>query len=76
MSYGIDRGRADETGLTRRELEILLLFVEGFSSKEMGRKLGIAPSTVRVHLRSLRQKLDANRALGLTALERGVLTRT
>jgi DNA-binding CsgD family transcriptional regulator len=73
MPYEIDRGQAEEAGRTPRESDILLCFVEGLSSKEMGRRLGIAPSTVRVHLSSLRQKLGAGRALGLAALERGVL---
>jgi DNA-binding CsgD family transcriptional regulator len=74
MPYIIDRSRADEARLTPRESEILLLFVEGLSSKEMGRRLAISPYTVRVHLSSLRQKLASNRALGLAALERGILT--
>jgi DNA-binding NarL/FixJ family response regulator len=43
--------------LTRREVEIVQLIGEGLSNKEIARRLGIAPQTVKNHVHNLLQKL-------------------
>ena len=43
--------------LTRRELQILKYVAEGLSNKLVGRKLDIAESTVKVHVKHLLKKL-------------------
>jgi LuxR family maltose regulon positive regulatory protein len=46
--------------LTDRELEVLHLLAEGLSNKEIGRRLVIAPSTVKQHLKNIYGKLDVH----------------
>lgn len=45
--------------LTRRELEVLALLVEGASNKMIARRLGISVHTAKFHVGSLLDKLDA-----------------
>jgi two-component system nitrate/nitrite response regulator NarL len=53
-----DRKRGpDLDALTRRELQILKYIAEGLSNKLIGRKLDIAESTVKVHVKHLLKKL-------------------
>jgi two-component system nitrate/nitrite response regulator NarL len=47
----------DLNALTRRELQILKYIAEGLSNKLIGRKLDIAESTVKVHVKHLLKKL-------------------
>lgn len=47
----------DLDSLTRRELQILRYVAEGLSNKLIGRKLDIAESTVKVHVKHLLKKL-------------------
>jgi DNA-binding CsgD family transcriptional regulator len=47
--------------LTRRECEILELLASGQSNKELARKLGVSPNTVKTHLSSLFAKLEVDR---------------
>lgn len=53
------------THLTDREIEILKLIAEGFSSTEIGTKLFISPRTVDTHRNNLIQKLNVNGIVGL-----------
>lgn len=53
---GKSRG-PDLTLLTRRELQIIKYIAEGLSNKLIGRKLDIAESTVKVHVKHLLKKL-------------------
>jgi two-component system nitrate/nitrite response regulator NarL len=50
-------GGPDLNALTRRELQILKYIAEGLSNKLIGRKLDIAESTVKVHVKHLLKKL-------------------
>lgn len=56
---GLNRGKHSSVApaITKREWEIIQLRVEGMSTKDIGERLHIAPSTVRAHLRSIRAKL-------------------
>jgi DNA-binding CsgD family transcriptional regulator len=45
--------------ITPRELEVLALIAEGYSTKEIGRALWITEETVRTHVRRLLERLDA-----------------
>jgi len=48
-----------EVPLTPRELEVLTLLAEGASNKTIARQLGISVHTVKFHVGSLLDKLDA-----------------
>lgn len=52
--------------LGARELQVLRLVVDGFTSAQIGEKLGIALSTVEVHRRNIMRKLDVDSVVGLT----------
>jgi DNA-binding NarL/FixJ family response regulator len=47
--------------LTVRERQVLMLADEGWSNKEIGRRLQISPATVKNHIHSILQKLKAAR---------------
>lgn len=51
--------------LTGREIEILQLITEEYSSQEIGNKLFISLTTVETHRRNLMQKLNAKNIVGL-----------
>ncbi|MCK1599476.1 helix-turn-helix transcriptional regulator [Bradyrhizobium sp. 164] len=48
-----------EIALTQRELDVLALMAEGASNKMIARQLGISVHTVKFHVGSLLDKLDA-----------------
>ena len=48
-------------GLTSRECEILDLLASGESNKEMARRLGISPHTVKTHVARVYEKLGVQR---------------
>lgn len=54
-----------EVELTEREVEILGLIAEGFSSKQIGDQLFISPRTVDTHRTNLMNKLDIHNIAGL-----------
>jgi two-component system nitrate/nitrite response regulator NarL len=72
------RVRASVQGprLTAREGEILGLIAQGVSGPEIGRRLFIAPSTVKTHMGNLYEKLGVSeRAAAVAeAMRRGLLT--
>ena len=51
--------------LTQREKEVLILIAQGFSNKQIGEKLFIAPKTVDTHRTNLMAKLDIHNTAGL-----------
>ncbi|HYD65013.1 response regulator transcription factor [Azospirillum sp.] len=63
--------------LTDRQREILLLLLQGQSNKEIARSLGIVEGTIKVHLRSVMQRLGVrNRTqLALMAASAGLGSR-
>jgi DNA-binding NarL/FixJ family response regulator len=57
--------RSPELGqnLSKRELEVLALLVEGLSNREIAQRLSISPATVKHHVSACMSKLEAtNRA--------------
>ena len=48
-----------ETGLSRRETQVLSCLVNGHSNKVIGRDLGITDATVKVHLKAALRKINA-----------------
>ncbi|MEH2491544.1 response regulator transcription factor [Bradyrhizobium sp. AZCC 2230] len=49
----------DDISLTQRELDVLALMAEGSSNKMIARQLNISVHTVKFHVGSLLDKLDA-----------------
>jgi two-component system, NarL family, nitrate/nitrite response regulator NarL len=56
-SFREEKNQQDLSQLTRRELQILKYIAEGLSNKLIARKLDIAESTVKVHVKHLLKKL-------------------
>lgn len=63
--------------LTKRELEVMALLVEGLSNREIALRLEISPDTVKNHVSNCMSKLEAkNRTQATaTALELGIIPR-
>ena len=59
------RERAETEKLTRREVEVLKQVAWGRSSKEIAESLGVSPSTIISHRKSIMEKLDAHSATKL-----------
>jgi DNA-binding NarL/FixJ family response regulator len=57
----LERTLVDELG--RREREILVLLAEGFTTQQVGRRLGISPRTVESHVAKLYRKLAVSTRL-------------
>ncbi|TMV86085.1 response regulator transcription factor [Thioclava sp. BHET1] len=53
-------GAAEKAGLTRQEIKVLALVVEGGSNKQIARQLGLAEVTVKFHLSNLYRKLGCH----------------
>jgi ATP/maltotriose-dependent transcriptional regulator MalT len=59
--FVLDHQKADELGITKRELEILKLMALGMSNKEIAGQLFVSENTVKTHSSRLFGKLDAKR---------------
>ena len=51
--------RASQRGLTERERSIIEYIATGQSNKQIARELGVAPETIKTHLKRIFQKLSA-----------------
>ena len=60
LLLALDESRADATDLTERQLEILNLLCLGLASREIGRRLWIAETTVENHLRGIYRRLGCS----------------
>jgi two-component system nitrate/nitrite response regulator NarL len=56
--------------LTRREAQILKSLAEGAANREIARRMGISPHTVRTHIQSILAKLQAHTRLEAVAWAR------
>jgi DNA-binding CsgD family transcriptional regulator len=74
--YQNETGKRFHSELTGREIRVVDLVAGGLSSKGVGQKLGIAPSTVESHLESAKSKLGAKSRPNLIAraLARGLIS--
>ena len=48
-------------GISEREFEVLKELAAGHSNKEIARRLGVSPNTVKTHIARLYEKLGASR---------------
>ncbi len=73
VAHMSDEHDRDGSGLTEREMDVVRLVANGASNKRAAAALGIAQSTVKLHLHSVFRKLEvANRVqLSLLARDRG-----
>lgn len=49
-------------GLSPRELDVLILVVQGYSNKDAANELGISPRTVEIHRANMMHRLNADSA--------------
>ncbi|MDX1516626.1 MAG: response regulator transcription factor [Woeseiaceae bacterium] len=56
-----NRAAAAALGITEREYHVLELLARGCSNKELARRLGISPNTVKTHVARLYEKLEVDR---------------
>lgn len=54
---------AEEIKLTRREVEVLTLLIQGDTTKEIARKLFVSKRTVDFHLNNIYEKLQVSSRL-------------
>ncbi len=69
------KGTKNKYGLTKKELEVLSLIVDGLSNNEIAQKLVVSLSTTKAHVHSILQKLylsDRTKA-AITALKEGLV---
>ena len=68
---------ADHDRLTTREREVLALLAGGSSNKEMARDLGLAESTVKIHVQAILRKLNLSSRVqaAVYAVEAGIAPR-
>jgi DNA-binding NarL/FixJ family response regulator len=67
--------RRQQANLSKRELEVLRMIVEGLSNKEIARALNLAQVTVKLHVGHVLEKLgvvDRTQA-ATTAIQRGIV---
>jgi ATP/maltotriose-dependent transcriptional regulator MalT len=69
--YPADVAADEELPLTEREREVLRLLADGLSNEEIGQRLLISEATVKVHIRHILAKLEADaRAQAMASLLR------
>src|SRR5436305_5608343 len=68
-------GPAPPSSLSQREVEVLQMFADGLSTVEVGQRLFISAKTVKNHLASIYEKLDARDRTQavLTAVRMGII---
>jgi len=70
-------GGAEREKISPREREILVLLARGASNKEMARDLGLAESTVKIHIQNILRKLNLSSRVqaAVYAVESGIAPR-
>jgi DNA-binding NarL/FixJ family response regulator len=62
-SFGRNEAAIRSLGLSPRECEILEMLASGASNKEIARKLGISPNTVKTHAARIYEKLEVEKRM-------------
>ena len=72
----LSEAQRKENPLTPRETEVLEAVADGFSNREIADVLGMSENTVKFHLSSIYEKLDADNRTDavLAGIRRGVVT--
>ena len=65
-------GNATNREFSERELEVLRELITGDSNTEIGKRLGIAPSTVKFHVQNMLQKTGMHTRTELAAIARSL----
>jgi DNA-binding NarL/FixJ family response regulator len=65
LAYQFAYNRSDSESLTSREIEIMLLICQGFTSQEISDKLHISDKTVETHRFNIFQKTNVRNIAGL-----------
>jgi DNA-binding NarL/FixJ family response regulator len=65
QQIGRKRNREEQIKLTQREIEIVKLIAEGYTSQQMADKLFISPRTVETHRANLMKKVGVHNAIEL-----------
>lgn len=59
--FVLNEANLKDTGISKREYEVLGLLAAGLSNQEIGEKLFVSNSTVKTHVSNVLAKLDASR---------------
>ncbi len=73
----MDRMRAPDTALSRREIEVLQLVADGLSNQQISQQLLLSQATVKSHLAHIYTKLavDSRTSAVAAATARGLIRR-
>jgi HD-GYP domain-containing protein (c-di-GMP phosphodiesterase class II) len=76
--HRVPRRREGPAGLTKREIDVLVLLARGLSNKEIAQELVITPKTAANHVEHIYAKIDASSraAASLFAVRHGLLPET
>lgn len=59
--FEINARALQSLGISTREYEVLSLLAAGHANKEIARRLGVSPNTIKTHIARLYEKLDVKR---------------
>ena len=68
----VNIGNASNHDFSERELEVLRELISGDSNAEIGKRLGVAPSTVKFHVQNMLQKTGMHTRTELAAVARSL----
>ncbi|WP_295650227.1 LuxR C-terminal-related transcriptional regulator [uncultured Mucilaginibacter sp.] len=60
-TFVLNEAALDETGISKRELDVLLLMAEGLSNQEIAERLFVSLNTIKTHSSNVFAKLDVER---------------
>ena len=60
-TFILNEAALDETGISKRELDVLLLMAQGLSNQEIAERLFVSLNTIKTHSSNVFAKLDVER---------------